>query len=85
MSAIKATNKRKISKIKATVLCSENRTDNTADEKSVKPFLKWAGGKGQLLKEIERYYPFADGGITKNRLNLQDLLMICTEKVQRYF
>lgn len=33
--------------------------------KSVKPFLKWAGGKGQLLKEIERYYPFMDGRITK--------------------
>lgn len=33
--------------------------------KSVKPFLKWVGGKGQLLKEIERYYPFADGKITK--------------------
>ncbi len=30
----------------------------------VKPFLKWAGGKGQLLKEIECYYPFM-GGITK--------------------
>lgn len=30
----------------------------------IKPFLKWAGGKGQLLKEIERYYPFEDG-ITK--------------------
>ncbi len=24
-----------------------------------KPFLKWVGGKGQLLKEIEQYYPFA--------------------------
>lgn len=34
-------------------------------EKTVKPFLKWAGGKGQLLKEIESYYPFADGSITK--------------------
>ncbi len=31
----------------------------------VKPFLKWAGGKGQLLSEIEKYYPFADGKITK--------------------
>lgn len=31
----------------------------------MKPFLKWAGGKGQLLAEIETYYPFADGGITK--------------------
>lgn len=31
-----------------------------------KPFLKWAGGKGQLLKEIEQYYPFAkDTAITK--------------------
>lgn len=31
----------------------------------VKPFLKWAGGKGQLLKEIEQYYPFENGKITK--------------------
>lgn len=30
-----------------------------------KPFLKWAGGKGQLLGEIERYYPFDGGKITK--------------------
>ena len=35
------------------------------DEKKVKPFLKWAGGKGQLLSEIEKYYPFADWKITK--------------------
>lgn len=35
------------------------------EEKAVKPFLKWAGGKGQLLKEIEKYYPFANGKITK--------------------
>ena len=35
------------------------------EEKSVKPFLKWAGGKGQLLKEIEKYYPFADSKFTK--------------------
>ncbi len=38
---------------------------NTTNEKSVKPFLKWAGGKGQLLKEIERYYPFDNDVITK--------------------
>ena len=35
------------------------------EEKTVKPFLKWAGGKGQLLKEIEKYYPFGQGTITK--------------------
>ena len=33
--------------------------------KKVKPFLKWAGGKGQLLSEIEKYYPFENGKITK--------------------
>lgn len=36
-----------------------------SNEKNVKPFLKWAGGKGQLLKEIEQYYPFESGKITK--------------------
>lgn len=38
---------------------------NKSEEKSAKPFLKWAGGKGQLLKEIESYYPFESGKITK--------------------
>ena len=38
---------------------------NKSEEKVVKPFLKWAGGKGQLLKEIERYYPFDEKSITK--------------------
>lgn len=36
-----------------------------SEEKAVKPFLKWAGGKGQLLKQIECYYPFDDGRIKK--------------------
>ncbi len=36
-----------------------------SEEILVKPFLKWAGGKGQLLKEIGSYYPFAHGHITK--------------------
>ena len=38
---------------------------NISDEKNVKPFLKWAGGKGQLLKELEKYYPFEKNNITK--------------------
>ncbi|WP_299448675.1 Dam family site-specific DNA-(adenine-N6)-methyltransferase [uncultured Phascolarctobacterium sp.] len=38
---------------------------NKSDGSKIKPFLKWAGGKGQLLAEIEKYYPFADGEITK--------------------
>ncbi len=38
---------------------------NITDEKNVKPFLKWAGGKSQLLKEIEKYYPFDNKVITK--------------------
>ena len=39
----------------------ERRSEN---EMSVKPFLKWAGGKGQLLQEIQPYYPF-ENGVTK--------------------
>ena len=30
-----------------------------------RPFVKWAGGKSQLLSEIEKYYPFEYGLITK--------------------
>ena len=31
----------------------------------MRPFLKWAGGKGQLLDEIRKYYPFGNNKITK--------------------
>lgn len=35
------------------------------DERRLRPFLKWAGGKSQLLTELEKYYPFDEGCITK--------------------
>ncbi len=36
------------------------------DEKKekLKPFLKWVGGKGQLMEKIEKFYPF-DQNINK--------------------
>lgn len=37
-------------------LAKKSKTQNNACD--AKPFLKWAGGKGQLLSEISKYYPF---------------------------
>lgn len=35
------------------------------DDNIGKPFLKWAGGKGQLLKDISALYPFEDATLKK--------------------
>lgn len=39
----------------------------TATEKPAKPFIKWAGGKGQLLSQFADHYPggLRDGSITR--------------------
>ncbi|WP_033161298.1 DNA adenine methylase [[Mycoplasma] collis] len=41
------------------------KTKNTKNDLIVKPFLKWVGGKGQLLKEISQFYPFENKNIYK--------------------
>lgn len=35
-----------------------NAKSRNISTEGVRPFLKWAGGKSQLVKEIEKYYPF---------------------------
>lgn len=37
---------------------TENKEEKQKENKQVKPFLKWVGGKGQLLPEIEKRIPY---------------------------
>lgn len=43
----------------------DGRCNKMSKELLIKPFLKWAGGKGQLLDKIKEYYPFEEGKITR--------------------
>lgn len=40
----------------------DGRSLRYTKEQKLKPFLKWAGGKGQLLEDIRRHYPADLGG-----------------------
>ncbi|MDR3358264.1 MAG: DNA adenine methylase [Desulfovibrio sp.] len=39
------------------------KNNASQDTQTVRPFVKWAGGKGQLLKEIQKIYPTGLGKI----------------------
>ncbi|MEG2014012.1 MAG: DNA adenine methylase, partial [Anaerovoracaceae bacterium] len=63
MSARDAAEKWGITQRRVSILCAGNRIDGIKkiyeNKNSViaKPFVKWAGGKGQLLSDIRKTYP----------------------------
>lgn len=61
VKSAKKTNKKNI---KPTFIENKNNLEVSNKDK-VKPFLKWAGGKSQLLAEIEKFYPFENKKFNK--------------------
>lgn len=61
VKSAKKTNKKNI---KSTFIENKNNLEVSNKDK-VKPFLKWAGGKSQLLAEIEKFYPFENKKFNK--------------------
>lgn len=61
VKSAKKTNKKNI---KSTLIENKNNLEVSNKDK-VKPFLKWAGGKSQLLAEIEKFYPFENKKFNK--------------------
>lgn len=61
---VKSAKKTNIKNKKSTFIENKNNFEGSNRDK-VKPFLKWAGGKSQLLAEIEKFYPFENKKFNK--------------------
>ena len=52
--------------------------------KIVKPFVKWAGGKGGLLSQLNNFYPFDLENGTRYKKSKWIHLCILTHHIDRY-